>query len=78
MDTRVKSVIETHQRRLHEKIQFPSTTFGRETLVAGGVANNLCIAFVFSVHNVDVHFLKDVRLIPSRKVLSRRPTATLQ
>ena len=37
MDTRVKLVIEIYQRRLHEKIYVPSTTFGRTMLVAGGV-----------------------------------------
>jgi hypothetical protein len=70
-DTRVTSVIQTHQRRLHEKSYVPCTTFGRATLGVSGVANNLFIAFLFSDPDFGVHFLKDVRLIPSSTVLGR-------
>ena len=62
-DKRVISVIETYQRRLHEKPYVPSTTFGRTTLGANDVANKLFIAFVFSDPDVGVRFLKDVGLI---------------
>jgi hypothetical protein len=43
----------------------PSTTYGRVTLGANGVPNKLFIAFMFSDHDVDVLFLKDVGLIPN-------------
>jgi len=66
----VTSVIETYQRRLHIKPYVPCTIFGRATL---GVANNLFIAFLFSDPGAGVHFLKDVRLIPSSRAFSRRP-----
>ena len=72
MDTRVQSIIETYQRRLHDRTYVLSTTFGRVTLVADGVANNLSIAFLFIDPDVEFHFLQDVRLIPSSTEFSCR------
>ena len=73
MDTRVKSDIETYQRCLHEETSVPSTIFGHAKLYAEGVANKLFIAFLFSDPDIDVHFLKDQRLILSSTVFTRRP-----
>jgi len=52
-DIRVTSVIDTN----HEKQYVLSTTFGRATLGANGVANKLFIAFLFSDPDVGVWFL---------------------
>ena len=49
MDNRVTSVIQTsYQQPLNSMPYVPSTTFGRVTLGAEGVANKLFIAFLFS------------------------------
>jgi len=48
-------------------------TFGLGTLVADGDANKLFITFLLSDREVDVYFLKDVRLISSSTGFSRRP-----
>jgi len=61
-DTRVTSVIATYQQHTTTKQSVPSTTYGRSTLGASGVPNKLFIVFLFSEHDVDVQFLKDVRL----------------
>jgi hypothetical protein len=73
MDTRVTSVIEKCQRRLHERKYVSFTTFGQATMVADGVASKLSIAFLFNDTDVDFHFLKDVRLIPSSTEFSCCP-----
>jgi len=73
MDTHVKSVIESYKRRLHERPYVPSTTFGRATMIADGVVNKLSIAFLFNAPDVDFHFSKDVRIIPSSTEFSCRP-----
>jgi len=64
-DIRVTSVIETHQRLLNSRPCVPSTTFGRPTLGANGVANKLFLAFLFSKPDVGVQFLQDMGLIRS-------------
>ena len=56
MDNRVTSVIQIYQQRLNSKPYVPSTTFGRATLSAGGVANKLFIAFLFSDPDFGVQF----------------------
>jgi hypothetical protein len=53
--------------------QVPFMTFGCGTLVADGDANKLFMVFMFSDHELDVYFLKDVRLISSSTEFSRRP-----
>jgi len=55
MDIRVTSVIQTDHRRLNSKRYVPSTTLGRATLGANGVANKLFIAFLFSDPYLGVH-----------------------
>jgi hypothetical protein len=51
-DIRVTSAIQTYQRRLNAKPYVPSTTFGRATLGANGVANKLFIASLFRARNM--------------------------
>jgi len=48
-------------------------TFGRATLGANGVTSKFFITFLFSDPDVGIWFLKDVRLIQSSTVFSRRP-----
>jgi len=66
MDNRVTSVIRLYQQSINSKPYIPSTTFGRATLGADGVASKLFIAFLFSDPDVGIEFLKDVELIQSR------------
>jgi hypothetical protein len=61
-------VIQIYQQRLNSKTYVPSTTFGRATLGADGVANKLFIAFLFSDPDVGVQLLKDMGLIQSSMV----------
>jgi hypothetical protein len=65
MDNRVTSVIQTYQQRLYSKPYVLSSTFGRATLDADGVASKLFIVFLFSDPDVGVQFLKYVGLIQS-------------
>jgi hypothetical protein len=67
-DTRLASIITAYQQRLSAKPYITLTTDGRETLGASCTPNKLFIAFLFSDHNVGVHFLKDVGLIPIKMV----------
>jgi hypothetical protein len=59
------SDIRTYEKRLNSRPYVRSTTLGRGTLDANGVPNKLLLAFLFSVPDVGVHFLKDVWLIPN-------------
>jgi len=61
----VALIITTYQQRTSTKPHVPSTTYGLATLGANGAPNTLFIAFLFSDHEVGVHLLKDVELIPS-------------
>jgi hypothetical protein len=60
---RVTSVISLYQNRLNVMPFVPATTYGRATLGANGVANELFLACLFCDTNVGVHFMKDQGLL---------------
>ena len=65
---RVTSIISPYQRLLNVMPFVPATTYGRATLGAHDVANELFLAYLFCDTDVGVHFLKDLGLLRSSMV----------
>jgi hypothetical protein len=65
---RVTSVKSTFQWRLNAVPFVPAATYGRATLGANSVVNNLLLAVLYSDPYFGVQFVKDVGLIPTRMV----------
>ena len=65
---RATTVISPYQHRLNAMPFVPATTYGRATLDANGVANELFLAYLFCDTDVGIHFLKDLGLLRNSMV----------